>query len=392
MHCGDVMEKEVKNIIHYVKEYGNLSFDEFPFNEIDSLILCQLSYLNYEDFVKGPLKGSKPVRLADIFSGIKYEEIFKYYWYEDECHELIERMVRSERFHDLKLNYYQAVSRKSDNLQFAAVTYILPDNSIYIAYRGTDASLIGWREDFKMAYSEPVKAQLMALEYMTKVSEYIDGVFRVGGHSKGGNIAVYASMMCSDELRKRIIDVYSNDGPGFRPEVIKSSNYSKLKDRMHKFIPSESIVGILMNENEDVLYTKSSAKGTHQHNMFTWICDKDHIAEALEVKESRLRTNKALNQWMLSLSTKEWDLFIDTIFDKIAQDTNTLFEVKEDPLGSIHAMLGYYKELDEESKDNISKLMNRFIDILEELTVNDLVSKLPDNDFTQKFLDKIRQN
>lgn len=381
----------MSNIIDYVINNGGLSFTEAPFNEIDSLILCQVSYLNFGPFVGSTLDHLKDVKLKDIFLSENYESLFEGYWYVEENHQLIEAMVNSKRYKDLRLNYFESVYNESIDVQFAAITYILDTGLVFIAYRGTDATMLGWKEDMKLAYSKPIEAQNLALEYMTMVSELFEGEFRCGGHSKGGNLAVYAAMMSEKKVRDRIIAIYSNDGPGFRPEILADSHIDDIKDRLYKFIPKESIVGIIMNEDEYPIIIESSGVGTFQHNTYTWKCSDRALVRAEGMSSIKQISDEALNKWIYSLTPEETDKFIDAIFEIVtSDDIKTVFDIKGKPINSLRAMKATYKELNEEEKTNIAVLMNRLIMYFKELAVGDFKERFDVDEITsklEKFLD-----
>jgi len=380
------------NIIDYVINKGGLSFTDAPFNEIDSLILCQLAYLNYGPFVGNILERRKDVKLKDIYESEHYEELFKNYWYEEDNHKLIDAMVHSLRFGELRLNYFESVYNENLDTQFSALTYILEGGQVYLAYRGTDATMLGWKEDLKLAYSKPVEAQKLSVRYMTMVSELFEGEFRVGGHSKGGNLAVYASMMCDKEIRDRILQIYSNDGPGFRPEILAGSHIDEIKDRMYKFIPKESIVGIIMNEDEDSVVIESTGIGTFQHNTYTWKCGDSSLLRAEGMTSFKQISDAALNKWIYSLSTEEIDRFIEAMFEIMSSDDNkTLFDIKEDPIKALQAMVATYRDLDEKAKVNLSTLMDRLRLYFKELAVSEFKERFDIDDKISELSSKVEK-
>lgn len=369
-----IKDSKEYTILTYIKDNADKDFKELPFNEADNLILCQLSYLDYAGLVPGVENESPSVYLKDIFENAGYENIFKKYWYVENNKALIEMMVNSKRFGDLRMNFYSDIYNEEKDAQFAAVTYILGDGSVYIAYRGTDATLVGWKEDVKLAYSKPTRAQELALGYIKEVAGKIAGNFRCGGHSKGGNLAVYASMMCEKSISDRILDIYSNDGPGFRPEVISNRNVDALDERFHKFIPRESIVGIIMNEDDDFDIIDSYSIGTMQHNLYTWKCnDEGHLVTLSNMGSFKTTSDKALNEWIYSLSTEEIDSFIEDLFAIFTSaDAKDVFDLIVDPKKTITSMLSTYKNLNEESKENFAQLAARFKSIAHELFRNEI--------------------
>lgn len=357
------------NIVEYVKEYGSQSFEDMPFNEVDSLILCQLSYLKYDSFVEGLRHNSKSVMLCDIYNSPNYEELFKDYWYYENNKALIKNMVESERFGNLKLNFFESIYEEAEDLQFAAVTYILGDKSVFIAFRGTDATILGWKEDIKLAYNRPVRAQEMAVGYLNQVALSFLGKFRIGGHSKGGNLAVYAAMMCRQDVRDRIIDIYNNDGPGFRPEIIDANHMQEIKLRIHKFIPRESIVGIILNNDDNYSVVDSTGVGTFQHNIYTWKVEGHSLVRVSQQAEYRKNSGIALNEWIYTLSDEEIDAFLEVMYSTAtASEAKDLFYILENPKSVVAAAREVYKDMPSEKKDMVEDIMKRLLELLQTQT------------------------
>ena len=190
-------------VLDYLEKYGKYSFEEMPMTEVDSLALCQLSYLKFDGMVPG--QEEKAVLPAVTLESLKdhpdFEKLFADVRYEKPNRALYEKMISGERFRSLQLNYYINVIEQRWETQFSAVTYTMGDGTRYIAYRGTDETIVGWKEDFNMAFLSPVPGQAYSVEYLNSVAEKFDGPFYVGGHSKGGNLAVYSAMNSTDLLQ-----------------------------------------------------------------------------------------------------------------------------------------------------------------------------------------------
>ena len=179
-------------IIDYLKEYADVSLRDEPMNDVDSLVLCQFSYLKFDAVVPPVTEDKKPVSLQQIQEHPDYEKLYGDERYEKENRALFEAMRVCARFRNMKLNYYiNIIETQSDfETQFSAVTFLLEDGTVYVAYRGTDETIVGWKEDFNMAFLSPVPGQELAVKYLNVVTERLQGKFYVGGHSKGGNLAV----------------------------------------------------------------------------------------------------------------------------------------------------------------------------------------------------------
>lgn len=348
----------MKNIIDYVKEYGIHTFSEEPLNEVDALVLSQMAYLNFAPFVPGLEEYNAPVSIQSISSHPEYDKLPDGYWYKEENMALFTAAAASVRFGSLKLNYYMNVVNEDKEAQFSAITYVLEDKNVFIAYRGTDATLIGWKEDLNLAFSKPVYSQRLSVKYMETVAGYIGGDFYAGGHSKGGNLAMYAAMNCSEDARENLIRVYCNDGPGFRPEILQAGNYEAIAERAVKFIPRSSVVGVLLESQNFYELVESGSIGMLQHNSFSWKVEGTSFVRAKNMKESKLFLDSAMNEWIMSLSEEELHSFIDTFYHVIsASEAKDVFQLGANWRKSMQSMGEALREIDEETGKAIRKMI-----------------------------------
>lgn len=201
-------------IIDYLKEYGEYMLEEKGFNEVDSLALSQFAYLKF-DGLAPEIGESKPmVSLQELFEHQDYDRLYADERYREDNTALFLGFVHSKRFHEMKVgNYVNQIDLETET-QFSAVTFRLPNGVYYVAYRGTDETIVGWKEDLNLAFSEPVRGQLMSVDYLNRAADAMTGDFYVGGHSKGGNLATYACMNCDEEVRNRIMAIYDHDRYG----------------------------------------------------------------------------------------------------------------------------------------------------------------------------------
>lgn len=360
------------NIIDYIHEYGKYTFTEEPLNEVDSLVLCQMVYLNFGPFVPGLEERNAPVSIQSIYRHPDRDRILDDYWYRENNKELFAAAVQSKRFGSLKMNYYVNIINIDDETQFSAMTYILEDKNVYIAYRGTDATIIGWKEDLNLAFSKPLHSQYLSTEYMNKVAGYIAGKFYAGGHSKGGNLAVYAAMNCSAETRERLIHVYNNDGPGFRPEIRQQGNYEDIADRVSKFIPRSSVVGMILEDHSDYEVVESKGVGLLQHNAYSWKIKGQSFVRAKNMSDGKMLRDASMNEWILSLSEEETHAFVDTLYEVVsASEASNVFEFGADWKKSLQNVFEAAKGIDDVTK----KVIQKIIRSLFEITVEKLVEK-----------------
>lgn len=357
--------KTMANIIDYLKEWGKYSFLERPLNEADNLVLCQLAYLHYEGFVPELEKRSVPVSIRSIYEDPDRDRILKDYWYRDNNKELFELAALSERFGSLKMDFYVNIIDESEEMQFSAITYILGDKSVYMAFRGTDATIVGWKEDLNMAFSKPLRSQQLAVAYMEKAASYVSGDFYAGGHSKGGNLAVYAAMNCYERTRGRLLKVFSNDGPGFRPEIREQGNFEEIADRVSKFIPRSSLVGMILEDHSEYEIVESKAIGMLQHNTYTWKIEEGSFVRARNMTGAKILRDTALNEWILSLPEEEIHAFVDTLYEVVsASEASNVFEFGADWKRCLQHVVKAARGVDDATRKTIQKMLRSLFEIL----------------------------
>lgn len=351
-------------IIDYLKKYGDQSFAEMPMNEVDSLILCQLSYLKFDGMVPDVSENSPSVTLTQIAAHADYEKLYADERYEKSNRALFEGMLAGKRFRDLKLNCYVNIIEKEWETQFSAVTCILSDGTLYIAFRGTDESIVGWKEDFNMAFLSPVPGQAYSVKYLNQVTGKLHSPFYVGGHSKGGNLAVYSAMCCADSVKERIRGIYSMDGPGFRPEVLQEHDYEAIADKVIKIMPHSSVVGMLFEQDHRYEVVESKTFGLAQHNPYTWKVTGDHFQRAEDIHESVKRLDNTINEWVLSLNNDQLKIFVNTLFEVLgASKAENLIDFTADWKKSMTGMVAALKEVDEDTISNINQIIKALFEI-----------------------------
>lgn len=352
-------------ILDYLKEYGDYTLQEKPLSEVDSLVLSQFAYLKFDEVTPGADEEQTMVSLREIAEHEKYDSLYSDERYRKENTALFQAMYRGSRFGGLKVGSYVNYIDLETETQFSAVTFLLPNGISYVAYRGTDENIVGWKEDMNLAFSEPVRGQYMSVDYLERVARRIQGDFYVGGHSKGGNLATYACMNCRGEVRQRIFAIFDHDGPGFRPEVKEQSAYGEIADRIHKTIPHSSLVGMLLYTDGAYRVVESKTIGLAQHNPYTWLVDGDHFRIVEELYEGRRFMDEALNQWILSLDQEQMHTFVDTFYKIIlASETDNLIDFTANWFQSIHKISAALKGIDPETGRVMIRIMKSLFDIV----------------------------
>ncbi len=353
-------------LLDYLKEYGDYTLAEKPFCEVDSLILSQFSYLKFDGMLpEEAAQGaeSRVVSLEQIRRHEQYDSLYGDERYRRDNTALFLGMYDSRRFHNTKImNYVNRIDLDTE-MQFAAVTIVLPDDMVYVAFRGTDETIVGWKEDLNLAFSEPVPGQRMSVEYLNRAAETFRGAFHVGGHSKGGNLAVYASMNCREAVRGRIVTIHDHDGPGFRPEVKAQGAYDEIAERICKTVPRSSLVGMLLYSEGEYEVVESRTIGLAQHNPYTWLVRDDGFLIADDIRSGRKFMDKALNQWILSLSQEEMHTFVDTLYQVLlASETDNLIDFTANWMKSLHGIRMALKGLDQQTQKVILQILRALLD------------------------------
>ncbi len=345
----------MSNMIDYLRSYGQYTFAEKEFNSVDSLILSQFAYLKFDGLVPDAQENKEAVSLLDILVHKDRNNMFRDERYEKVNRGLFEAMVFSKRFQNMKLNHHAIRTDVETETQFCAVTFYLEDGPVFVAYRGTDETLVGWKEDFNMTFLCPIPAQQYAVEYLDAIGRNLKEPFIVGGHSKGGNLAVYASLKCKKEIQDKILAIYNNDGPGFRKEIFEDGEYEKLADRITKTVPQFSFFGMLLQDEKECIVIKSSGVGgIGQHDPYTWEVENGAFIELEGINKSQKKINDSLNGWVAKLNEEELKTFATTLFEVIgATEADTVIELTEEWKDNRTKMVNAVKDVDGETKKQI---------------------------------------
>ena len=342
------------NIIDYVEWRGDLNLNKTEFNEIDSLILNRFSYFPLDNLInKNEMVSIK--ELSERFKKADKKQM-RILWKDDA--DLFPIMGNSKRFGEmLALEYINKIDPEQEK-QFSAITVILPDDTLYISYRGTDNTLIGWKEDFNISFKSHIASQISAKKYLENIAKkYPYKKIRIGGHSKGGNLAVYASVFVDSEIQKRIINVYNNDGPGFDSDFVKHPDYLAILPKIKSIVPYGSVVGMLLNHDGDYEVVKSSQSGLMQHDSMSWQVIGPDFETEQELSPKSKRLNAALSAWIDGLTREQRAEFVDTLFSLVtASGAKNLSEISTARFKNINAILKSFRELDKSERAMILKI------------------------------------
>ena len=351
----------MKNMLDYIKEFGHVSFEERAFSEIDALVLTELEYLPLEKVVPSDENGENFVTVKEIAEYMQEhkQELFDEnpMMITEERHEVSQVIADAPRFQSLK--FFGVVSEwdKDTTKQFAAVTVEVEPSVRLVVFRGTDETLIGWKEDFLMTYSPLVAAQTDAKEYLAKQASLWGGDLMISGHSKGGNLAIYAAATQEEDVQLRIVDIFCFDSPGLYRSVLETKGYQNIVPLAMRYIPQDSLVGLMLESEVPYVIVKSNATGAMQHSAMTW-----EIEDGQFIKMEKLTKNSQLNdqtfkKWTESVSDEELELFWNVFFE-------LLFSVGIDTVNDLYGQFMHYVQeflkaagdMDEEKRELLTRI------------------------------------
>lgn len=305
------------DMFDYLKWRGDILFTQLPPNPVDALIFSTLSYVSFDGIVPSDVNGW--ISLEEFVESFLSQEDYTGKIRVKSDLKLLKAVAESERFKNVGLSNYRNILLDAEETQFSAITFFLENGSAFLAFRGTDFTLTGWKEDFNMTFQESIPSQRLALQYVEEFCSLICAPIYLGGHSKGGNLAVYAAAKCEEEIQEKIIAVYNQDGPGFTSNLMGNPGYQAMVPKIHTYIPQSSLIGMLLEHEEPYIIIKSKQLGgAMQHEPYTWeVLGKDFILMEEVTADSRF-LNRTIKNWLAGMTNEERDVFFDTVFELLA--------------------------------------------------------------------------
>lgn len=349
------------NFFTYLKWRGDLSVKNFPFNEVDALILSELVYIHFDGIVPEiGQEGCITIREANAkYEKSKEREML---FYKDK-ENLFDALAFSPRFADMTLcNYVNTYDEKAQE-QFAAMHVNVYPGFTFVAFRGTDSTVVGWREDLNMSFMMPVPAQQSAVEYVEKTVKGLFKKYCFGGHSKGGNLAVYSGVFCNPKIQKKITQIYNFDGPGFNRKMINDEAYKRVESRIETFVPEQSIVGLLMEHEEDYKVVESTEFAILQHEGFSWVIDRDAFVLVDEVNKYSKTLSVTLKVWLAEMSISERKAVVDCFFDVFVNaGIDDFMDIVEMDVKTAGRLIKEVAKVPHEQRDKVMKLIKLLIE------------------------------
>ena len=368
------MAQDTGNILKYVETQFD-TFEERELNDVDSLVLSWLAYWSLSKRAT-PASTTVGMSISELYRNKHFASVTTVAGNEAQCHHLLAALVASPRFGEIRIANYVNETSEEDEMQFAAMTILFPDDGAYVAFRGTDGTLVGWKEDFNMAFETEVPSQRKAVEYLNAVATVQGRPLYVGGHSKGGNLAVYAAVNADKETKAWVRAVYSHDGPGFTEETLSSEAWSDAKDLIHKTMPKESIVGMLFERQEDYAVVASTGSGIFQHDPLTWTVEGTDFKLEEDISAGARHVDSSLNSWISDMTREEREEFVDTLFAMFeASGENTFGALRDNWQTSVPAMIVYVATLDSEKRSMMLNVLRALVrSLLPEIDLSQITS------------------
>lgn len=371
------MAEKWSNMIDYMQWRGDLSFEQAPFNAVDALAFTQFAYIPFDGLVPG----------LDRMDRISLAKLSKDYFLQQkergedqhksplgvlvppEIIDLFRMVPETKRFRNVRASFYVNDVEQEEEKQFCAMTFFVNEDVVFVAYRGTDDTIVGWKEDFNMAFMQTIPAQLESDRYLRGVarnlsSQGFDGKIYLGGHSKGGNLAVYAAMCAPEEVKEQIQCIYDFDGPGFSRQMIESDLYQEVCDKIYALVPQSSVVGMLLGHEENYTVVRSSETGLLQHDALSWQILGSEFVTVNRISGSSEIIDRSLKKWLQEMSREEIGDFVTALFAILgSSEAVTLTQLASGKTRSVTAMIRAYQECDEPTKRLLRKTVKSLVNI-----------------------------
>lgn len=350
------------NILTYCQWRDDLTMQQSPFCHVDNLIFCCLSYMNWDGIADG-FTPSESISLRDAANRWESRPATEQKCRVEMDKTLLRETAASQRFGEIRLFRYAEQFSDIRQQQFSAVTFLLDSDTVYVAFRGTDDTLTGWREDFNLSFLPQVPSQEAAAAYLRSVLSLGFSNVYVGGHSKGGNLAVYAAVHASPQDYPRICGIYNNDGPGFVTDLFAGAQFQQLQERVHTFVPQASVVGMLLEHDEAYQVVCSTQKGILQHDPYSWCVIRNDWFYLDDTTEGSKLMDSSLRQWILGMQPEEREKLTDAIFYVLQSQTNahTIQDLVDGGAGTLTGVLHAWTDMPPETRRFMQKMLGELL-------------------------------
>ena len=361
------------NIFNYIEKYGSKTFEEEPFNEVDNIIFSALSYIDLEKYVSKNSSNKKTIELVANQYFKEHSKKEKNIIATKNGIKVLLNIKNTNRYKNLLLYNYSYIG--DHNQQFSAITIEINKKLVYISYEGTDSLISGWKEDFMMGYQFPILSQRRAINYVNKNFLFSSKKIILGGHSKGGNLAQVAGMYSNFVIKKKIINIYNNDGPGLKQKEFKSKQYKKIENKLIHIIPNYSLFGLLLKNNKNYTVIKSTKKNIFAHDFITWIVDKKEFKRD-ELSTFSIAIEKSGDEWLNKYNEEQIEQFVKSLF-YIIEELNivSLIDIYENKKLIIELIMKS-KDVEDTTKNMLKDFIYDILKYLKNLKINEFQNVL----------------
>ncbi len=376
--------RRMETIVDFL-EREQRTFAELALTPVDSLVLSSLVYFNFDAAGVVERQSSREVLLHDVVALTPHDALTASSWLEDA--ELTGRFVHavmaSRRLRDVRVTFFVNEYARAIEKQFSAAAFLLPRavrgaDAVYLAFRGTDGTLAGWKEDFNLTFKNVIPSQAAALQYLSGVGSALAGPLVLGGHSKGGNLAQYAALTCDDSLFERIGAVYDHDGPSFFDDPSPRASSEVFLRKLHKTVPSSSVFGLMLERRGDYAIVASDAPPFLSHSPFTWMVAGADFAYAEKLTRGSATFDRSLDEWLHSVDAGKRELFIDTVYELLmSTEASTWSEFQENLPKNIATIARHGAGLDSELRGFLLRTFAQGVGILTSSTARSILPDPP---------------
>lgn len=368
------------NLLNYIDDCQFDSFYDQPLNRLDILALTEIAYLPFDQLAPYAFSLAEAIRLDQL--AVKFTQAFADGYpplsmVTKERLKLLDKLSKSKRFKHIKVLGFVDDYDLDKQKQFAALCYKICRDTYLVSFRGTDDTIIGWKEDFHMTYMAEIPAQKSASNYLSKLMDSMTGRFYISGHSKGGNLAVYASSQQTADKQEHILKVLTFDAPGVHRSIIESDGFKAIESRIETIIPENSIVGMMLETPKGAHIVQSRAIGLLQHITFSWEIENHDFKPAETLSGNSIQVDKTLKTWTANLSDEELKHFFDTFFGLfIEAGIHRFNDITKDTPQKIQQLIANSQHLTSQEREMVDRLLLSLLDTRYQIWKEDLLQNL----------------
>ncbi len=354
------------NVIDYLKWRGDITFDQVKLNEVDNLILSELAFVDFTGIVPADPE-APPIKLKQAAMQFFFEhdaqEKRPGLVMSTQIYKMFRMMANSKRFGDLELSAYVNEIDQEREMQFSAITVRLKNTLSYISIRGTDDTIVGWKEDFNLLFSDEIPSHQSAVDYVNAVMTAQPGNFYIGGHSKGGHLALYATVKCDEKHKNRIVASFSNDGPGFPRSFVELPEYQAVQHKFHIYMPQNSVVSMFFENTGKRRMVKSKQLGVFQHEGMSWEVMGGSFVREKKIGKDAVNTI-LLNERIHAMPPEVRKHFVEVLFTVLeSTGAKTLSELNSNSFKHAITMVKTFSDLDKKERDLMLLLIAEMLDL-----------------------------